>query len=270
MSAARVSCRLPSCLDVQPRHVACGPVAQRLEQRTHNPAVVGSNPTRTIARGPREGYRRLGSTLTFSSPPPDASQSAIGRVAQLVRALLSHSRGPGFESLRAHSTYPRKPKRARTARVGPLCISGSRGVRTRTPGREPRSCLAPRPLAGPARPLRGSAEDERSTVRRAPACRSRPMVRSSSRARITIVSSSFRWSSTSPSRWISARSRPSDAGIRISNSGRCALHCVEQPVAQRVQPARRDRRDEERAGNAGCSRAHAPRRPPPRRARRSC
>ena len=25
-----------------------------------------------------------------------------GRVAQLVRALLSHSRGPGFESLRAH------------------------------------------------------------------------------------------------------------------------------------------------------------------------
>ena len=27
----------------------------------------------------------------------------VGRVAQLVRALLSHSRGPGFESLRAHS-----------------------------------------------------------------------------------------------------------------------------------------------------------------------
>lgn len=26
----------------------------------------------------------------------------FGRVAQLVRALLSHSRGPGFESLRAH------------------------------------------------------------------------------------------------------------------------------------------------------------------------
>jgi hypothetical protein len=25
-----------------------------------------------------------------------------GRVAQLVRALLSHSRGPGFESLRVH------------------------------------------------------------------------------------------------------------------------------------------------------------------------
>lgn len=27
----------------------------------------------------------------------------VGRVAQLVRALLSHSRGPGFESLRAHT-----------------------------------------------------------------------------------------------------------------------------------------------------------------------
>ena len=26
----------------------------------------------------------------------------VGRVAQLVRALLSHSRGPGFESLRVH------------------------------------------------------------------------------------------------------------------------------------------------------------------------
>lgn len=30
--------------------------------------------------------------------------STNGRVAQLVRALLSHSRGPGFESLRAHFT----------------------------------------------------------------------------------------------------------------------------------------------------------------------
>ncbi len=27
----------------------------------------------------------------------------FGRVAQLVRALLSHSRGPGFESLHAHA-----------------------------------------------------------------------------------------------------------------------------------------------------------------------
>jgi hypothetical protein len=32
--------------------------------------------------------------------------SAYGRVAQLVRALLSHSRGPGFESLRDHSKGP--------------------------------------------------------------------------------------------------------------------------------------------------------------------
>ena len=30
----------------------------------------------------------------------------VGRVAQLVRALLSHSRGPGFESLRAHANVP--------------------------------------------------------------------------------------------------------------------------------------------------------------------
>ncbi len=31
-----------------------------------------------------------------------------GRVAQLVRALLSHSRGPGFESLRAHGTIVKR------------------------------------------------------------------------------------------------------------------------------------------------------------------
>jgi hypothetical protein len=32
----------------------------------------------------------------------------VGRIAQLVRALLSHSRGPGFESLCAHKN--RLPK----------------------------------------------------------------------------------------------------------------------------------------------------------------
>lgn len=35
-----------------------------------------------------------------------------GRVAQLVRALLSHSRGPGFESLHAHSVLSTKTKQA--------------------------------------------------------------------------------------------------------------------------------------------------------------
>ena len=38
---------------------------------------------------------------------------AIGRVAQLVRALLSHSRGPGFESLRDHRPLS-PPEPART------------------------------------------------------------------------------------------------------------------------------------------------------------
>lgn len=32
--------------------------------------------------------------------------SATGRVAQLVRALVSHTRGPGFESLRDHTETP--------------------------------------------------------------------------------------------------------------------------------------------------------------------
>src|ERR1019366_3734332 len=52
---------------------------------------------RTNTRPPP--WRRLfvaGRWLTFPA-------RIRGRVAQLVRALLSHSRGPGFESLRAHS-----------------------------------------------------------------------------------------------------------------------------------------------------------------------
>ncbi len=35
------------------------------------------------------------------------SRCRKGRVAQLVRALLSHSRGPGFESLRDHAPLSR-------------------------------------------------------------------------------------------------------------------------------------------------------------------
>ena len=34
----------------------------------------------------------------------DYNLRRFGRIAQLVRALLSHSRGPGFESLCAHKT----------------------------------------------------------------------------------------------------------------------------------------------------------------------
>lgn len=35
-------------------------------------------------------------------------RSASGRVAQLVRALVSHTRGPGFESLRDHLPFGRR------------------------------------------------------------------------------------------------------------------------------------------------------------------
>ena len=42
---------------------------------------------------------------------PYLSRLVAGRVAQLVRALLSHSRGPGFESLHAHKTQVGAAKR---------------------------------------------------------------------------------------------------------------------------------------------------------------
>jgi len=52
---------------------------------------------------PREGFPPSVPSITFLiQARKDPARSVIGRVAQLVRALLSHSRGPGFESLHAH------------------------------------------------------------------------------------------------------------------------------------------------------------------------
>lgn len=57
--------------------------------------------------------------------------SVNGRVAQLVRALLSHSRGPGFESLRAHAvTHGEKRKAGDLTIIGLSCLSaGGAGLR---------------------------------------------------------------------------------------------------------------------------------------------
>src|ERR1700752_337711 len=38
-----------------------------------------------------------------------STAACAGRVAQLVRALVSHTRGPGFESLRDHSSSQLSP-----------------------------------------------------------------------------------------------------------------------------------------------------------------
>ena len=48
---------------------------------------------------------RIAFVLVVRSGRSDSTDLARteGRVAQLVRALLSHSRGPGFESLRDHA-----------------------------------------------------------------------------------------------------------------------------------------------------------------------
>ena len=40
--------------------------------------------------------------------PKDMLDNHFGRVAQPVRALVSHTRGPGFESLRDHPFHLRR------------------------------------------------------------------------------------------------------------------------------------------------------------------
>src|SRR4051812_38862247 len=45
-----------------------------------------------------------------------------GRVAQLVRALVSHTRGPGFESLRDHSAASRHAARSSLHLVPSLMV----------------------------------------------------------------------------------------------------------------------------------------------------
>src|SRR5450755_2124370 len=58
----------------------------------------------------------------------DAVAVAFGRVAQLVRALVSHTRGPGFKSLRDHDAI--EP---------PLPIGTGSSIRMVDPLRAPRS-----------------------------------------------------------------------------------------------------------------------------------
>jgi hypothetical protein len=48
------------------------------------------------------GYTCVLRALSNLSAESGVADRFEGRVAQLVRALLSHSRGPGFESLRVH------------------------------------------------------------------------------------------------------------------------------------------------------------------------
>src|ERR1019366_4549406 len=62
----------------------------------------GSEATKKRRRtntGPSAAMAKVVDSWSLAYFPPRIR----GRVAQLVRALLSHSRGPGFESLRAHS-----------------------------------------------------------------------------------------------------------------------------------------------------------------------
>ena len=55
------------------------------------------------------------------------ANARCGRVAQLVRALVSHTRGPGFESLRDHARWQRGPHRW----CGPSFFSASLYVEQR-------------------------------------------------------------------------------------------------------------------------------------------
>src|SRR6266511_1351060 len=68
-----------------------GPVAQRLEQRTHNPCVPGSNPGGPIAHAQGKDARRRGAHRRFSRrAAARVAISALGSTPDPGRALLGH------------------------------------------------------------------------------------------------------------------------------------------------------------------------------------
>ena len=71
--------------------------------------VPGDRLTRRRSTGRRAGRLppRPADRLLFPSSPRRRRQGAPGRVAQLVRALASHARGQGFESLHVHRSKTR-------------------------------------------------------------------------------------------------------------------------------------------------------------------
>src|SRR6266540_955671 len=83
-----------------------GPVAQRLEQRTHNPCVPGSNPGGPIAHAQGKDARRRGAHRRFSRrAAARVAISALGRPdAQTASAL-----GDGQRPLPAWRRHGRAP-----------------------------------------------------------------------------------------------------------------------------------------------------------------
>src|ERR1035437_6754137 len=78
------------------------PPASRMPRRTFA-VMTGKIGTRVFFRQPsRPPPRRTVVPARVGAYFSGSHRVGTGRVAQLVRALLSHSRGPGFESLRAH------------------------------------------------------------------------------------------------------------------------------------------------------------------------
>src|SRR5687768_12742878 len=66
--------------------------------------------------------------------------ACAGRVAQLVRALVSHTRGPGFESLRDHSTQTTRLMQyvqKRTLIAAALCCAAWKGAAAQQPPGRP-------------------------------------------------------------------------------------------------------------------------------------
>ncbi len=63
-TARHAAYHLPTAAVHTAPHTEPGPVAQRLEQGTHNPLVVGSNPT-----GPTRSIRDCGDSLRPVKPP---------------------------------------------------------------------------------------------------------------------------------------------------------------------------------------------------------
>src|SRR5688572_33362658 len=98
---------------------------RRLFEVSDDSTVAGSHCVTRGAAAAGGGLAANGA-LEFALAEDRSAPRRQGRVAQLVRALVSHTRGPGFESLRDHSyirldTAAASESEAAVCRVGVRC-----------------------------------------------------------------------------------------------------------------------------------------------------
>src|SRR5688572_19570162 len=95
---------------------------RRLFEVSDDSTVAGSHCVTRGAAAAGGGLAANGA-LEFALAEDRSAPRRQGRVAQLVRALVSHTRGPGFESLRDHF-YIRFATAAASESEAAVCSSG--------------------------------------------------------------------------------------------------------------------------------------------------